>query len=240
MRRISRVILIVLCLTAPKAFAQESSCGQKKPYASNVTINMETPDPVYDLTKNIKFLNSDGGASSREWIQKNKMQGIWSSRHIEKAGQAAGGWAVYYNYKLDAQPFDPYWAYACLYVKDMTINMMYRTIIMIPKEYPKGGCAFNLIQTHELKHFAVGKSVAQKTAERLRKDMPEILARLEADHVGSDKTQQRASELKVSITEVVEVYFKQVMREEIERLNNQVDSPEEYTSIGRGIRACGK
>lgn len=231
------VLMAFLLLAGPKAFA---ACQQKKQYTSKIVINMETPDPVYDLSNDIKFLNNDGGASAKEWIEKNKMQGIWSSQHMEKAGQAAGGWAVYYNYKLDVQPFDPYWAYACLYIKDMTISMMYRTIIMIPKDYKKGGCAYNLIQDHELKHFNVGKSVAQKTAERLRQDMPKILERLEAEHVGSDKAQQRADQMKVSMTELVDVYFKHVMREEMGRLNNQVDSPEEYAGIGRGIRACGK
>ncbi len=242
MVRISGIVMALfiwlLPLSGAYAQATPSACAQKKPYASKITINMETPDPYYDLTKNLAFLNNDGGRSHEEWLKKNKMEGVWSSKHMQTAGRASGGWAAYYSYSLDAEPLDDYWAYGCLYVKELTIDMMFRTLILIPSEYPKGSCEFNLIHPHEMRHYEVNKQVALKMTERLRKDMPQIITMLEAEHVGSDKLKARAEEVKQGIKEMVDVYFKQVMSEEMERLNNLVDTPEEYAGFGKNMRKC--
>ncbi len=240
MMRISYIglSLLLLLFSTQSVSAEPSACAQKKPYVSQININLETPEPHYDLTKTLAFLNSDGGKSSKEWLKKNEMEGIWSSKHMQTAGQAAGGWAAYYSYNLDAEPLDDYWAYGCLYIKELTIDMMFRTIIMIPTEYPKGSCEFNLIQPHEVRHYEVNKQVALKMAARLKKDLPEIIAHLEAQHVGSDKLKTRAQEVKQGIKEMVDVYFKQVMREEMARMNGLVDTPEEYAQFGKNMRVC--
>lgn len=230
-------LLMLIC--ANPVWAQDSVCAQKKPFVSDILIEMETPDPHYDFSRDLAYLNNDGGKSAEEWLKKNNMQGVWSSKHMQTAGLASGGWGVYYEYTIDPEPLDQYWAYACLYVKELKIRMMFRTIIMIPKEYPKGSCAFNLIHTHELKHFNVNKMVAQKTAERLRQDMPQILADLEKEHVGSDNIHPHSDRMKESIRGIVDVYFQQVMGEEMEKLNHFVDTPEEYGSFGVEMRKCG-
>lgn len=232
-------IFVLLFLMGTPAFA-DSMCAQKKPFVSDVLIEMETPEPHFDFSKSVAYLNSDGGRSSREWLEKNNMQGVWSSKHMQTQGIAMGGWMVYYEYDIDPEPLDQYWAYACLYVKELKIRMMFRTIIYIPKEYPEGSCAFKLIMPHEMKHYQVNKVVAQNTAGRLRKDMPQILAELEKEHVGSQHLKSHAELMKQRISEIVDVYFKQVMGEEMEKMNGLVDSPEEYASFGRKLRdECG-
>lgn len=234
------VIAIGLMTLLASGVAQASVCAQKKPWNSDILIEMETPDPHFDLTKNINYLNSDGGRSAEEWLKKNNMQGVWSSKHMKTHGLASGGWGAYYEYVLDPEPVDQYWAYACLYVKELKIRMMYRTIIYIPTEYPKNSCAFNIILEHELRHYEVNKTVAQKTTERLRQDMPQILMELENEHVGSQDLQNHGEIIKARIKDVVDVYFMQVMGEEMEKRNSVVDSPEEYGSFGTRLREeCG-
>lgn len=222
---------------APVA-AQDSMCEKIKLRPSVVNINLEAPDPHYDLDKSLAYLNSDGGKSAEEWLNKNKMQNVWSSKHMVTKGRAAGGWAAYYNYKMGAEALDSYWAYGCLFIEEINIEMMFRTIIMIPVEYPQGSCEFNFINEHELKHFDANKYVALKTTERLRQDMPEIIRVLEQAHVGSDKLNLRAEEIKAGIQEMVDIYFKQVMAEEMELLNDKIDTPEEYARTGEVMSYC--
>ncbi len=68
--------------------------------------------------------------------------------------------------------------------------------------------------------------------------MPEIVARLEAEYFGSDKVKERAEQVKQGINEVVDVYFRQFMREEMEALNSKIDSPEEYGGFSKRINDC--
>ena len=215
-----------------------SPCLQKKPYKSDVVINLEVPEPHYDLTKTKAYLNNDGGRAKEEWLKKNNMQSVWSSKHMTTMGLAEGAWAANYRWTIDPEPLDQYWAYACLYVKRLEINMMFRTMIIIPKDYPQSGCDFEVIHEHELKHYKVNRMVALKTAKRLEDDMPKILATLESPHAGSDSINARAADIKKSLQELVDVYFKQVMREEMAALNGKIDSPEEYSSHDKQVRAC--
>ncbi|HEY0900646.1 MAG TPA: hypothetical protein VGD95_00855, partial [Micavibrio sp.] len=140
--------------------------------------------------------------------------------------------------QLDPEPLDQYWAYACLYVKQLEINMIFRTMITIPKDYPQGGCEFEVIRDHELRHYAVNRKVALKTAKKLEEDMPVILQTLESPHAGSDQLNTRAEDVKKSIQELVDVYFKQVMAAEMKRLNSQIDTVEEYSSHDQQVAAC--
>ncbi len=231
-------LLFCLLWQGIAAASSDSPCLQKKPYQSDVVINLEVPVPYYDLTRNKAYLNNDGGRSKREWLAKNNMVGVWSSNHMTTLGVASGGWAVNYRWRLDPEPLDQYWAYACLYVKQLEINMIFRTMITIPKEYPQGSCEFEVIHDHELKHYNINRQVALKTAKKLEDDMPMILRTLESPHAGSDMLDARASEVKKSIEELVDVYFKQVMADEMKRLNGQVDSPEEYGSHDQQVAAC--
>ena len=68
--------------------------------------------------------------------------------------------------------------------------------------------------------------------------MPAIIAGLEAEYVGSDKTKEHAETVKKSIGDVVDIYFMQVMQEEVAKLNREIDSPEEYKKMSMVIRNC--
>jgi hypothetical protein len=68
--------------------------------------------------------------------------------------------------------------------------------------------------------------------------MPVVIADLEQDYIGGDVVQSRFEEIKKSVQDLVDVYFKQVMREEMDRLNSQIDTPEEYSSHKIRVAAC--
>ncbi len=238
MKLILITLLSFLFVNPVWAAYPQSPCLQKKPYKRDVVINLEVPEPHYDLTKTKAYLNNDGGRAKEEWLKKNNMQSVWSSKHMTTMGLAEGAWAANYRWMIDPEPLDQYWAYACLYVRHLEINMIFRTMIIIPKDYPRNSCDFEVIHEHELKHYKVNRMVALKTAKRLEDDMPKILATLESPHTGSDSINARAADIKKSLQELVDVYFKQVMREEMAALNGKIDSPEEYSSHDKQVRAC--
>lgn len=237
--RLALIVFWLAVIYAGKAeAATQTTCLQLKPYKTEIAINLEVPDPYYDLTKNKSQVNSAGQATREEWLARNNMHGIWSSNHMTTLGQASGGWAANYSWSIEGQPLDQYGAYSCIFVKRIEVNMMFRTMIIIPKDYPRTSCDFEVIHAHELRHYDVNRKVALKTAMRLEKDMPVVIADLEQDYIGGDVVQSRFEEIKKSVQDLVDAYFKQVMREEMDRLNSQIDTPEEYSSHKIRVAAC--
>lgn len=236
-------LAVIVCLLAVFCSAQvqaatQTTCQTIKPYKTEIVINLEVPDPYYDFTKNKNQVNAAGQASRDEWLARNNMHGVWSSNHMTTLGQASGGWAANYSWNIEGQPLDQYGAYSCIFVKRIEVNMMFRTMIIIPKDYPRKSCDFEVIHEHELRHYDVNRRVALKTAMQLEKDMPVVIMDLEQDYIGRDKVEGRFEEIKKSVQDLVEVYFKQVMSEEMDHLNNLIDTPEEYSSHKTKVAAC--
>jgi hypothetical protein len=70
--------------------ATQTTCLQLKPYKTEIAINLEVPDPYYDLAKNKSQVNSAGQATREEWLARNNMHGIWSSNHMTRWGRRQG------------------------------------------------------------------------------------------------------------------------------------------------------
>ncbi len=233
------IVCLLAVLSAARANAAvQTTCLTLKPYKTDVLINLEVPDPYYDFTKNRDQVNNAGKVTRDEWLARNNMHGIWSSNHMTTLGQASGGWAANYSWNIEGQPLDQYGAYSCIFVKRIEVNMMFRTMIIIPKDYPRKSCDFEVIHAHELRHYDVNRKVALKTAMRLEKDMPLVIMDLEKDYIGRDAVEGRFEDIKKSVQDLVEVYFKQVMSEEMDRLNSLIDTPEEYSSHKTKVAAC--
>ena len=100
MRLLCLTILLIL-VNMPGAWAAESACQKVKPFQTEINIEMLTPPPVYDLTKNLAYLNNDGGRSTAEWLKKNGLESVWVAKDMQTQGTAAGGWGAFSQYSWE-------------------------------------------------------------------------------------------------------------------------------------------
>ena len=102
-----------LCLLQP-ASALAAGCADYKPAPTVINIELELPDPVYDLSRTIKEINK--GQNSDDWLEKNGMQKIWKSSDMMMLGYAEGGMAMMTSSRYKATNYDKYGVYYCPYV----------------------------------------------------------------------------------------------------------------------------
>ena len=230
-------IFLLFFLFTSNAFA--AGCAPLKDFKTKISMELETPPPAYDFTKTIRQMNKGMETAHREWLKKNGMNPIWASA-LETNGIAAGGWGLALRSQIDGKPLQNFGFNGCLFFRQLSLSMMYRTIINIPKEYPKGSCAHNVIWVHELKHHKTNVAIVQKAVERLRNDLPIIVAEMERSAAGVDHryVADEAADLKRKIDDAINIYLTQQIAKEMERQNSKIDSPEEYKLNSKLIDEC--
>lgn len=215
-----------------------AGCADYKPAPTVINIELELPDPVYDLSRTIKEINK--GQSSDDWLRKNGMQKIWKSSDMMMLGYAEGGMAMMTSGKFKATNYDRYGVYYCPYVTHLDLAMMFRTRIVIPKEFKKGGCRFNAVHAHEYRHYKANRDVAEEFVRRLHKDLPIIIREIETrqPYVEGKDMNQTVEAMKTALRDAIESYIMMSMMEEGERRNGMIDTPEEYAAAGPIMKAC--
>ena len=235
--------LLILCFGLPSlAHAQEKKgmyCKDLKPGGVKIDVQLELPKPMYDLKKDLKEINADRSGID-DWLTRNGMQKVWRSKEMSTLGYAEGGTAMVSGVEMMAQNYDPYGVYYCPYVTKVHLAMMFRTRIVIPKNFKNGGCRFNLIHEHELRHYQVNRDVAKKFVDRLNNDLTVIVSEIEnrQPYVQRGEVPKAFERMKAEIRSAIEIYVIESMRDEMARQNGMIDTPEEYASGSVKIRAC--
>lgn len=234
--RLSFKILLFFFITSGAAYA--AGCGDYKKTPTNINIELELPEPVYDLGKSIGEINK--GATADEWLKKNGMQEIWRSSEMVRLGYASGGMAQLTMFRFKVQKYDRYGVYWCPYVDYLDLAMMFRTVIVIPKNFAKGGCRFNAVAAHEYKHYKANRDVAEEFVRRLHKDLPVIIREMEnrQPYVEGKDVNKTLADMQASFKDAIESYIMRSMVEEGRRRNGMIDSPAEYAAAGQIIQAC--
>lgn len=236
----SRLFLVLVLLTVLPDLAQAAGCYQVKPAPTKINVSVELPEPFYNLKQDIKTVNKNRAEINDAWIAKNGMHKVWKSSDMVLLGYAEGEMALYYTARLDIQKYDSYGVYYCLYIKDIDISMMFRTRIVIPNNFKNGGCRFNLVHEHELRHYQTNRDVAQKFTDQLRRDLPVMVREMEnrQPYIEGKHVKKVAENLKASLQDSVKAYIIDSMQAELARRNGQIDTPEEYASSGPKMAAC--
>lgn len=242
MGRLLLQLPIILIVFSSPAFAQEKKgqvCADRRPTPLAINIELELPDPVYDFHQSYAEINRDT-SSMDEWMARNGMQKVWKSKELSKLGYADGGTAIMSSMYMTARHFDQYGVYYCTYIASVDVAMMMRTRIVIPKNFKKGGCRFNLIHEHEYRHYQTNRTVTEEFVKRLYKDLPVIIADIEnrQPYVQKSEVPKAFERLKASIASAIDVYIVESMRAELTRKNDLIDTPEEYASSGPKMKAC--
>lgn len=234
-------LIAVLLLPAPSYAAKYRACAGVKDFKTALKLDLAIPGPYFDFSQSRKQLNSDRKEAHEEWLKKNGMQTVWSADRMETMGLASGGWGLVSQYRAVAKPYDSYGTAYCPYFSVIELNMMYRTIISIPKDFKKGGCVFNIIMEHEMRHHETNMAVAREVVARLEKDLPTIIAEIETSgsYVPRNRVDARFQFLQDSLEGAIDIYLQENMKAEMRRRNEKIDSPEEYERSSREVDRCG-
>jgi hypothetical protein len=234
---------MILFLPQPSHAGKYRACAGAKDFRTALKIDLAIPEPHFDFSKSRKQMNGDGEKEAhKEWLKKNGMQTVWSADRMETLGLAAGGWGLISQFRSVAKPYDSYGTAYCPYFRVIELNMIYRTIISIPRNFKKGGCVFNIVMEHEMRHHATNVAVAREVVARLQKDLPTIIAEIETSgsYVPRHQVDSRFRYLQASLEDAIDIYVQESMKAEMRRRNDLIDTPAEYERSSRKIEKCGR
>lgn len=241
MTRFLLLAFALLCYSSSASAAPSySACAKLKNFKTATIVNLTLPDPTYNLKQTRDGLNRNKKKSHEDWLKFHKMESIWRADEMETLGEAAGGWGLSSRLRMTAIPFDSFGSSYCPYFQSIGLDMMYRTIISIPSEFQPGSCAYNVIKEHELRHHATNAAVVQKMVDRLKRDLPVIIADIEgsSSYVPRNQANVRWLSMQTDLTAAIKIYLEDAMKQEMVRLNREIDSPDEYKKSSAAISAC--
>ena len=223
----------------PPALA--AACKDLKSSKTKIVVELETPPPVFDLTRSRREINRNQELAHKEWLKKNNMESVWKSANMETAGVASGGVAHAADFKMSARYKDSYGLHACIYFDSVHVAMMYRTIISIPEEFEKGGCAYNDIYAHEMRHHDTNEAIVREAVTRFEKDLPKLIYMMENQNmpVDSGHIKIAINSMQNQLKDAFKIYLGEEIEREMRRRNALIDSPEEYARGSEVLAACG-
>ena len=238
-----RLFILYFCafffVFSNSAFASDI-CADIKPRETIVNIDVIMPEPHYNLGASKRYLTKKSKEVTEDWLKKHDMEVLWKAEDLQTAGIASAGQGLVYEAKLYAEPVDRYNAYYCTYFDEITVTVFYRTLIYIPKNYPKGTCAFEDINQHELRHHQANKEVVGKYAMLLEQDIGEMITLMEKGHAPRDQVEERIEEIKLGLKDAIQIYARDSVIKEMEERNAMIDTPEEYERGSQKLRECMK
>jgi len=232
------VLALILVFATLPAYA--ASCKSLKDFQTGLKVDLQIPAPVIDQSMTRRELNKGEDARHKEWLKKNGMESVWSAGNLETAGLASGGSGLVFAFKLTGKAHDEYGFEVCPYFKTADVEMMYRTIISIPKEYPKDSCAYNVIITHEMRHHNTNVTIVKNAVTRFQKDLPTIISAIEngVPYIDHRTAQSTGENMKSQFEDATHVYLNQTIMKAMEQENSKIDSPEEYERSSKLLAEC--
>ena len=231
--------LFLFGLFVSEAHATAACSGENRRDPIRVSLNFEVADPYILQDQEFKQINEESEATRSKWLEDNGLKEVWTTKDLDTLGYAMGGMAS--NYIISAHARSrAYRTYYCAYYKRIEINIMYRTLIRIPKEIPKGSCVYNVILAHELRHDKANSDSFHRYMLQLQKDLPKMAEFYERTPIEPGALESRYKVMQASIKDAIELYIKEYVYPASAKINKEIDSPESYKAEAEKIRACLK
>lgn len=237
-RYIALTALTILIFCSGTAMAGDGTCRSIKDFETKVEVNLILANPHYDFSKTKDQINRERDGSMSEWVQRNNMSQIWKADDMSVGGYASGASAYSVSSRTTYRPVDSYWVYYCIYFAKITVDVFYRTQIVIPSETERGTCKFEVVLEHELRHHEANQSAYKEYIDRLDNDIREILAVMEDEYIPKEGVKTHMDNMKQGMKDMLDVYIFKSTEEKMTLLNGQIDSPEEYGSVGQKVKEC--
>jgi hypothetical protein len=232
------VINDLLVAGASLILASTGTCIGVKDFQTELNINLETPDVVYDMSRSTGYLTKNHSAIIDRWKNEHEDH-VWSSHDLEIGGLARGGIGVATRISMKGKRVDRYGVYWCPVINRIDVDIFYATTIFISKENQKNECVFNNILEHEHGHHSINMLVVKKYVDKLKDDLPVMVEYLEKDYIPREQVKVRFADMEQGLKDAIEVYGAYIHKEMTE-LNGYHDRPEEYERLSRENAICRK
>lgn len=123
----------------------------------------------------------------------------------------------------------------CLIFKEVTVNVDYQTNMTIAKELEEGGCAYNSVLQHQMKHHHANEKVVDTLVEQLKNDLPAILSRFERSYVYKKDIDIAYEEMIESVNGALKPY-QMDMDALIKDYAAYIDTPEELKALANSCK----
>jgi hypothetical protein len=203
------------------AAAEGPKCVAKTAPQFNITATgMEY---VVDHTKSIPELTalSRGAYSPYAKGVKTFTEGLMRGR-ITTGTEFSWGIETYYDQQKST----------CLYVEKIDVKIHIDPTVYIAKEYKKGGCMYDAVMEHEMKHIDVDRKIVNKYTYIIIRALDNTFKKVGYAHGPVNGMQRKALEAQIiSIVNGVVGQFSNNMNKERDLLQQQVDSLAEYKRV---------
>lgn len=232
-------LCLLLCVVVSgSALANEHCAARKQRMPISIKVNVEKPAPYILQDKSFKEINEEGLARKKSWLEEHGLSEIWSTDDMHTLGYAMGGTSSVFTTEYVAVPYDDWGTYYCPIFKTLEINIIYRTLIRIPKEIHKDSCAYSVILAHELKHHKANEDQFSLYMDKLQADLPQMIALYEGRPVARAFVQTQFDSMKSAVQEALAIYMDDFAFKKARAINAQIDSPESYAEEDKRLYAC--
>ena len=213
--------------------AVDNTCTAIKPYETKVNINMLQMDPVYDWTKSEGEILRNMEKYLPRWLRENAIRLLWQANDLEVGGTAFGGWGIAPEYKFDNLAVDRYGVYYCPIVKEINVDILYRSLVFVPTDVKQDECLFQVIVDHIGGHETIARSVLDAYTAKMKTDLVTLSREMEAS-AGYMKRKEIADALatmKDGLNQTIMVFFSEAIQKEILRRGLAFDSKENIDAV---------
>ncbi len=229
--------LIVLMLISTGADA-DTGCQDIKDFTSDVVINLTIPDNYYDFSKTTEMLTAERREGSEKWLEEHGLQTGWRIDDMTTGGVTETGLGYSISAKFVSRKFDLFGTHACMFIDKLNIEIFYRSKISIAQEIHEDACTYPHVKEHEETHHKLNKWAIETSAEKLRENMPVIIAAIEGNGgVPMQNRQDRVNEMQESINKALKRYMHK-FAQTAKSVNARLDTPEEYKRVSKIMREC--
>lgn len=209
--------------------AQVKGCSARKPFKTEIQIDLDIPETRYDFSMTRKNLTEGQVELTTAWKSEHEDH-VWASSDLSVEGLARGGMGVMSASQFIGVPYDKYGMYYCPYVKKLIVSVHYNTKIFVAREHKKGTCDFSATLAHEEQHHQINVDTVSEVMMRLEKDLPEIISYMERRYVPRAEVENGAMNLQAGLEDALKIYSEHMFKEMSKR-NAVLDSPEEYQRV---------
>lgn len=214
------------------------TCQTIKPAKTDAAVELMVADPVYDNASSWATLKRQGIYLQNNWINTNKLRSLWSVDDTDSAGLAFGGMDSNVDVDIQSIPVDRYGVYYCSFFNQVTVRIIYRTMVMIPSTNEPNTCTYNVIKVHEDLLLDAYRATISAYTDRLRHDLPGILAQIEKGFIGKNNIPQREDGMKADLKEAVGLYMNDTMIDKMKEMASVVNTPEELKLRMTALDQC--
>jgi hypothetical protein len=213
-------------------------CATLRRGQPNIKVDLVEAKPEFDNKVNLTELMNNGERLRRLWLENLRLKELWLVSDLDSAGVAYGAIESIYNFDFSTEPVDQYGAYYCVFFKTASIQLLYRQKVSIPSNITPDSCAYAVVKAHEEMLLDANRKALETYVDRLRQDIPGIIAQVEKGFASKATISLRQFNLQETIREAIDIYLMDTLTAKMKQVIAIVNTPEELELRKAALAVC--